>query len=127
MYAGANMGHPYRAVIDAAWNCFGARGGCRDEAPTCRSTHRLEQELQRELNGPGTIQLVIRNSESRVIGFTASGIRCGKLDPIKRVEHLRSELQTEPFPRSEVHRFECREIPLIDPLAPKPSIHARPV
>jgi hypothetical protein len=31
-------------------DCFGAGGGCRDEAPTFRSTHTLEQELQSELN-----------------------------------------------------------------------------
>ena len=87
--------------------------------------HTLEQELQSELNEPRIAQLAARNSETPVIRFTASGIRWSKLDAIKRIEELRPELQTEPFLRTEVRRLEYRDVPVIDPCAPKRRIHAR--
>ena len=89
------------------------------------STHTLEQEFQSELNQPRIVQLVIRNSETRIIRFAASGIRCDELDAIKRIEELRSELQTEPFTRTEVRRLEYREVPVTDPLTAKRWVHAR--
>jgi len=89
------------------------------------STHTLEQEFQSELNQPRIVQLVIRNSETRIIRFAASGIRCDELDAIKRIEELRPELQTELFTRTEARRLEYREVPVIDPLATKRWVHAR--
>ena len=71
-----------------------------------RSTHTLELELQSELNEPWIVQLVICNSESRVIRCATSGIRWAKLSAVERIEKLRPELQTELFLRTEVRRLE---------------------
>ena len=99
-----------------------AAGGC---LTGIHLTHTLEHELQSELNEPRIPQLATRNSETRIIGTATSGIRWAKLDAIKRIEELRPELQTKPFPRTEVRRLEYREVPVIDPFASKRRVHAR--
>src|ERR1700722_20801039 len=96
-----------------------------EQAIHLRSTPTLEHKLQRELNEPRIPQLATRNSETRIVGTTTSRIRWAKLDAIKRIEELRPELQTELFPRPEARRLEYREVPVIDPFAPKVRIHAR--
>ena len=107
-------------------NAAGAAGGYRDEAPHLPlHSDTLEDELQSELNQPRSVQLATCNSESRTIGCTTSGSRCAKLDTIKGIEELRPELQTKPFPRTEVRRLEYREVPVIDPFASKRRVHAR--
>src|SRR5271163_3875548 len=90
-----------------------------------RSIDALEEKLQRKLNQPRTIQLVTRNSKSPIVRFTASSIRRGKLDAIKRIEELRPELQTEPFARTEARRLKYRKVPVIDPVAAKRRVYTR--
>src|SRR5271156_3904212 len=101
------------------------QGGRGTRHPSPAPLHTLKQELRSELNEPRIVQLVIRNSESPVIRCATSGIRWAKLGAIKRIEKLRPELKTELFLRTEVRRLEYREIPVIDPFAPKRRIHAR--
>jgi hypothetical protein len=93
--------------------------------PPALHAHTLEHELQRELNEPRIPQLATRNSETRIIGTTTGRIRWPKLDAIKRIEELRPELNTELFTRTEARRLEYREVPVIDPFAPKVRIHTR--
>ena len=99
-----------------------AAGGC---LTGIHLTHTLEHELQSELNEPRIPQLATRNSETRIIRTTTSRIGWAKLDAIKRIEELRPELQTKLFTRTKVRRLEYREVPVIDPFAPKIRIHAR--
>jgi len=78
----------------------------------CHSTFLLEQELQCELNQSRVIQLVVHNSEVRVVSLSQSDViaTCGaggrKLDSIERVEKFGSELNPQPVIWTEVCCFE---------------------
>ena len=95
------------------------------------STFLLEQELQCELNESRIVQLVVHNSEARVVSLSQGDViaTCGvggrKLDSIERVEKFGSELKPEPVIRTEIRGFEQRDVPVIDSRASECGIHAR--
>ena len=89
------------------------------------STILLEQELQCKLNESRIVELAAHKSEARVIRRAARRVRRAKLDAIKGVEKLGSELKPKPVIRTEICRFVYRYVPVIDPSASECGIHTR--
>ena len=85
-----------------------------------RSTHALEQELQRELNQPRVVKLTANEPKARVICFeqwdvvAAGRVGRAELHAVERVEKLGPKLQAKFILRAEVRRLEQSEVPVID-------------